>query len=237
LSTAGDFWSFDGMLVHMQAPRPATSSRFLTILLLTGLTTALVTAGCSSEDGDDPDAGSGGDVGSGGETASGGAASGGAASGGAASGGDSGTMDYPTDSSLAGIEAFLEAESYKSAPWVGDPAPRDEELGNPHGPSLRTYFNTAAATARENQGDDAAINSMVVKETYDPDGLLIGKLVRLKTGEGTTINDWVNYCYVSDNGPYCTGSVEDDNPFYSTAEQNYCTICHGDSNFYSPLPE
>src|SRR5690606_11912584 len=225
------------MLRLMSASSPTLSLRFLTVLLFAGLSTAITTAGCSSEDGDASDAGSGGEANTGGDAGTGGAASGGdAASGGAARGCDRSTIDYPTDSSLAGIEAFLAAESYKSAPWVGDPAPRDDEIGNPHGPSLQAYFNTAAAAASASN-TDAAINAMVVKETYDPQGVLIGKLVRLKTGEGTTANDWVNYCYVSDNGAYCTGTAGEENPFYSDAGHSYCTACHGNTTFISPLPQ
>jgi hypothetical protein len=239
----------------------------LSPFILAGVLLSLAVAGCSDGTEADDDsvestggavasgglAGVGGDSTTGGAPATGGAGSGGdSTTGGApATGGETGLVDYPTDSSQAGIEAFLAGESYKSDPWVGDVELRvSDDPVNPHGDTtlrpggpepletLRTYFNTAAREAKE-AGDQAAasMNAMSVKEVYDSADTLVARLVRLKTGAGTANGDWVSYCDSAAVPAHCTGAEDAGSPVYEDGGLNSCSSCHGSSTFLAPLPE
>lgn len=213
------------------------------LVLVTSLTATSLLAACS--DGETPDTGSGGGVSSGGTT--GGSSSGGMNSGGTSSGGDNsgsggGDSSVPADTSQTGIEAFLEAESYREEPWIGDAQPRESEDGsNPHG-DVRAFLNETAVSSIE-AGDNVlgagagsldsgnSTDSMAVKEFYDQEGTLTGKAVMLRmaeTGEGT---DWLYYC-TSTNGT-CTSSGEDSEDFYGQGIGE-CHTCHR-GVFYSPM--
>jgi len=173
---------------------------------------------------------------------SGGASSGGASSGGAtSSGGGSGDGTVPSDTSQAGIEAFLAAGSYKNAPWVGDAAPR-AMVGStsPHG-NVQVFSNPAAISSRNDgqndYGDEPgnALGSMAVKELYSVGGELQGKAVMLRTAvngkSSTNPNDWLYYCESSTSS--CTGQTEA-GPIYGQGAMD-CRVCHG-GTFLSPVP-
>jgi hypothetical protein len=176
-----------------------------------------------------------------GGTSSGGTSSGGASSGGASTGGGSGDPTVPTDTSQAGIEAFLAAGSYRNAPWVGDAAPRPM-VGStsPHG-DVQVFSNPAAISSRSDgqndYGDDPgnAVGSMAVKELYSVGGALQGHAVMLRTAvsgpSNTNPNDWLYYCKSSTST--CTGQTES-GPTYGQGAMD-CRVCHG-GTFLSPVP-
>ena|GEM_PF-1490363 len=170
-------------------------------------------------------------------TGTGGSSSSGGASG---SGGQSGDGTVPSDTSQAGIEAFLAAGTYKNAPWVGDAAPR-AMMGStsPHG-HVQVFYNPAAVSSRNDgqndYGDDPgnALGSMAVKELYSVGGELQGHAVMLRTAvsgpSNTNPNDWIYYCNSSTST--CTGQTES-GPLYPNPTE--CRTCHG-GTFIGPLP-
>ena len=204
----------------------SSSTRFRTSDLLgASLVACLLAAGlagCSSDDGgDEPAAGSGGGTGS---------ASGGADGTGSGGGGTSDPSQLPSDTSQAGIQAFLDAGTYKT--WVHDPAPRpnSQTAFKPHGDSLQVYFNAIAAAAGS-EGAPAA-GGMVVKEIYDEtSGSQVGTAVSIRL-EGSS--KWIYYC-TNPGGILCSGFDEDTDPIYDTGGGS-CSGCHGDTIF-SPLPQ
>lgn len=199
---------------------------FSTSLVLTSAFAALL-AGCS-----DPAApgGTGGGTASGGSTGSGGEVAG--------SGGSTADTTVPSDTSEAGIEAFLAAGSYKSAPWIGDGAVRTPTSStNVHG-DVRVYYNPTAVTSRENGQNEVghdtgnSLNSMAVKELYDTTGTQIGTAVMLRVADTGADADWLYYCSSTAGG---CASASDGGPYYGTA-LNECRFCHG-GMFIGPLPE
>lgn len=176
-------------------------------LLLVSLASAALTAACS--DGGMP-SGTGGASGSGGSAP-------------ASGGSGSGDTTVPTDTTQAGLEAFLAAGSYKSAPWVFDAAIRTT---TPHG-DVRVYFNpTAVASIQAGTNTLTApgnpLDTMVIKELY-ADGAQIGTAIMMRVDTtGTQSTDWLYYCASSDQaacaddgaGPIITGGGQ-------------CRFCHG----------
>lgn len=194
---------------------------FSTSLVLTSLAAGALLAGCSDPAMSD---GTGGTTGSGGETSSG-------------SGGGTADTTVPTDTSQAGLEAFLAAGSYKNAPWIGDAAVRTPTAStNVHG-DVRVYYNPTAVTSRDNGQNEVghetgnALNSMAVKELYDNTGTQIGIAAFLRTAENGNDNDWIYYCTSSAGG---CASMTDGGPYYGPG-LNECRFCHG-GMFIGPLP-
>lgn len=205
---------------------------FSTSLVLTTATAAVLLAGCS-----DPatPGGTGGATGSGGGTASGGTGSGGEATG---SGGSTADTTVPSDTTEAGIAAFLAAGSYKSAPWVGDAAVRTPTSStNVHG-DVRVYYNPTAITSIENGQNEIShetgnsLNSMAVKELYDSTGTQIGTAVMLRVAETGADTDWLYSCSSTAGG---CASMTDGGPFHGTGLDD-CRFCHG-GMFIGPTPE
>ena len=213
---------------------------------------AAALGGCASDDGTDgatggtdgatggtdgatggTDGATGGtDGATGGTTATGGTDG---ATGGAPGTGGSGPdpNEMPTDTSAAGIAAFLAAGTYQSAPWVGDAAPRmSDNSVNVHSDELRVFFNTEAVAAKTN--DASAMGTMIVKEMYEG-GALVGHAVSLKTGSGNGMDDWTHYCNAPADSTICTGAVAETMPVYGVGISG-CGFCHGQVP-YAPLPQ
>ena len=155
-----------------------------------------------------------------------------ASSGGTGSDGGS-SQDFPADTSQAGIEKFLEGETYKSAPWRFDAAPRGtDDVVSPH-KRMRVYFNPKAVSSIEaGNGMDSAPHdqgAMVIKELYDDQDRVIGHAVSLKVGKTDSADDWLYYC----DGPSadCGSSTT---PIYGPGEFE-CHGCHNGS-YFAPLP-
>ncbi len=95
----------------------------LQLFSLVALSTAMLSAGCSSDTSEPAGTGGGSATGS----------------------------QFPADTAEATIVAFLAAESYKT--WTGDAAPRgSDELVNVHGDSMRVFFNDNAVTSHGGEG-------------------------------------------------------------------------------------
>jgi hypothetical protein len=145
--------------------------------------------------------------------------------GGAGSGGASAT-DYPTDSSQAGIEAFLAAGSYTTSTWTSETsAPREAtSITSPHG-RVRVWLNAvleASHAAGEGSvgGTPLDQNSMSVKELYDDADAIVGHAVILRTGTTSAESDTTYYCV----GP--AARCAETSPVYGAGAVD-CAGCHG----------
>jgi hypothetical protein len=114
---------------------------------------------------------------------------------------------YPADSSNAGIEAFLAAQTYRGSGWEAETAtPR--EGTSLHG-RVRVFFNetlTASIVAGNGplgNGMPHTQGSMVVKELYDASDAVIGQAVMLRTDR------YVFYCKASAAGLCSSTSMPD----------------------------
>jgi hypothetical protein len=137
-----------------------------------------------------------------------------------------GTTEIPSDLSAAGIQAFLDAGSYKT--WIHDAAPRaNSSILGSHGNSLQVYFNDVAEAAGSK--GEPAVGGMIVKEIYDEAGTMqIGVAVSIKQEP-----DWVYYCKSTDPALCADGSGE--TMVFDDSDSSGCAACHGDT-MYSPLP-
>jgi hypothetical protein len=139
----------------------------------------------------------------------------------------------PSDTSAAGIAAFIAAGTYQSAPWVGDAAARASENSvNIHGDQMRVFFNSAAVAAKTNNA--STMGTMIVKELYEG-GAVVGHAVSLKTGAANGIGDWTHYCNAPAGSTRCTGAAEANMPLYGVGLTG-CGFCHGQVP-YAPLPQ
>lgn len=131
---------------------------------------------------------------------------------------------HPSDTSAAGITAFLDAETYKGEGWTSETAaPRASDAS--HSGEVRVWYNELAAGVPL-ESDEYPVNSMAVKELYE-ENELVGIAVILKNGEGTNANSWLYYCY----GPSgrCSNSepaYTKDAPLLSTGFDDSCGYCH-----------
>jgi hypothetical protein len=199
------------------------SSLRLSISGLCALTFTLATAGIVACSPADSTTGDGDGDGDGDGTATGGTVGDGD--------GDS-TNELPSDMTEAGIAAFLDAQTYRSAPWVGDAAIRgSESVGNIHGSELRVFFNSAAVAAKMNGSSE--IGTMVVKELYES-GAMVGQAVTIKTGEGVSMNSWTFYCSAPEDSSICSGSSSSGSHFGTGLIE--CGFCHGETPI-APLPQ
>jgi hypothetical protein len=150
----------------------------------------------------------------------GGAASG---SGGAAGGGS----DSPSDTTQAGIEAFLTAKDYRDAGWVSDvPAPRaPADSLTPHG-RVQVWFNGTLRSGATMTPRPPG--SMVVKELYDAGTNVIGHAVLLRT-----TSQWIYYCVATENAR-CNSSSVANTPSYAVSSSS-CN-CHGAGSIITPIP-
>jgi len=216
---------------------------------------ALVSA-CSSDSGDDGGSNTGGS--STGGTATGGTATGGTATGGTAGSGTggaggsgtggaagsgtsgsagSGANDHPTDTSQAGIEAYLMLETYKTTGMGWRPeATASAGTSTPH-LAVKRYFNDTiiASKAAGNKPPTMGQHvdgSMSVKEILDGT-TVIGKAATLRAG---TMN--IFYCVASVDGR-CGSGTTANTPYYGSTTGNACS-CHGSGTNIShdaiPLP-
>jgi hypothetical protein len=169
--------------------------------------------------------GTGGSAGSGtGGTAgagTGGSATGGSA--GAATGGSSGSgaADYPSDSSQAGIEAWLAMNTYTMMGMGFRPESMPSDgMTAPHMLNKR-YFNETIITsnAAGNMTSTHTTGSMAVKDILTGTSV-IGKAAMLKTATG-----WVFYCKASEADRCYSGSTADATYYGTTGGTTGCA-CH-----------
>ena len=187
---------------------------------------------CSSDPDDDgksstggsggtsPTGGTAGAAGSGTSGTAGSGTSGAAGSGTSGTGGG-GAADHPTDTTQAGIEAFLMGESYKTTGMGWRPESTPSTNMSVHG-AVRRYFNEtiiaskAAGNAPPTMQHTAG--SMSIKEILTG-GNVVGKAAMLRTDS----NMWVYYCTSTEAGRCYTGSTA--GTYYGTAAGS-CS-CHG----------
>jgi hypothetical protein len=178
-------------------------------------------------------AGTGGSAGGGGTAGTGMAGTGGAM-GGAGTGGGAGTAggpsggsggggstDSPSDTSQAGIEAFLTAMSHHGSDWrAGSEMPVDGT--SIHGRDRIWYNRTLRQSAADGKGGSGmphVAGSMVVKDIYTADAV-IGRAVMLRN----STNQWIYYCMASEAGR-CNSTSMPNQASYATAP-TACS-CHG----------
>lgn len=189
---------------------------------------AAAVAGCASDDGTGDPGDGDGDTATGGATSSGGGTATGGVTG---TGGDAGTGggssegQFPSDNTLAGVEAFLATQSYKT--WTAEPAPHAPRSYEIHGDLMQVYFNDVAVATHSN-ADNLA---MTVKELYDAGGVQVGIAAAWKAD-----NVWNYYCTQDD--PSSTACAADEGSTFPVYGQGFdvgCGFCHG-AAFLTPLP-
>jgi hypothetical protein len=149
------------------------------------------------------------------------AGSGTAGSGTAGSGtGGGGASDSPTDTSQAGLEAFLTAMSHRGADWrANSETPVGEAL--PHTLNRIWYNRTLRQSAADGKGGSGMPHStgaMVVKEIYT-DANVIGYAVMLRTATA-----WIYYCEADEAGRCSSTSMPNQASYAMSAGS---CACHG----------
>jgi hypothetical protein len=135
------------------------------------------------------------------------------------------------------IAAFLEAESYRKAPWISEtagPRPRSMDT-SPHG-TVRVWLNDKLV-ASQKAGHDGYKDqttgmthppldkdSMAVKEFYDDAGMKVGVAALFKVGEGTTANTTTYYCKAPIGRCLTNQNSEE---VYGRGIGVACGFCHG----------
>jgi hypothetical protein len=144
---------------------------------------------------------------------------------------------YPTDSSQAGIEAFLADERYRQPPWTAQTDTPRESIWevSPHD-RVQLWLNeivldSQAAGNGGFLGTPHTTGSMAVKELVDDDDAVVGMAVMLKL-DGVAAS-WVYYC---DGEPDRCGFTEGSPPHYGVAYDSECYYCHG-GEIFNARPE
>ena len=132
------------------------------------------------------------------------------------------TLDYPTDTTAEGIQAFIDAANYRSATWAsGMTAPEDPPMGtlSPHGHEYIWYNHTLRQSNSEGHtGTSSTTGSMVVKEIYTG-GSVVGHAAMLRTDRS-----WILFC-ISSESDRCYSGAPANMVTYTTSITN-CG-CHG----------
>lgn len=206
--------------------RPTT-----TLLLSVALGAAALAC---SEAADDGGTGTGGGASTGGSMSTGGGTStGGMSTGGDAStGGSASDPNIPSDTSEAGIEAWLDTGTYKT--WEGDAAVRTVEPStSPHGEWLRVYYSPIAMRSiragKNTFADGNEVGSIGIKEVYDAQGQQIGVMMAYRNLEEDGFDVSLYYCKAP--GGLCAGTGSDTAYGQGTSE---CRGCHF-NQFFSPF--
>jgi hypothetical protein len=157
-------------------------------------------------------------AGTGGATGGAGAGTAGSSTSGAGGGGAS---DSPSDTSQAGIEAFLTAMSHNGADWrAGSAMPVEGE--SLHGRDRIWYNRTLRQSKAAGKGVTGMPHdpgSMVVKDIYTAE-TVIGRAVMLRNNN----NQWIYYCMASEAGR-CNSTSMPNQASYAMAP-TACS-CHG----------
>jgi hypothetical protein len=205
---------------------------------------ALVTlSSCSSDDA--PSNGTGGAGGGSGTSAAGNGGSAGT-TGGVTNGGSAGatsgsagmaaTKDFPPDTTVEAITAFIDAGDYKSATWLSgttEPMTSPPVMSSPHG-LVQIWYNHALrvsqAAGHSNSSTDPT--SMVVKELYTGTSV-VGHAAMIRT----TDPKWIYYCTSTEANRCYTGAPAN-TAVYQTSVSN--CACHTSGTIISapmiPLP-
>ena len=180
-------------------------------------------------------AGGAGTSGGAGMSGTGGSGTGGSGTGGSGTGGSAGggAIDYPTDTTQAGIEAFLAAGSYKNAPWRAEAMPGND-AALPHLATNRFFNGTiiaSKAAGNRTPTTQHTAGSMSVKEILDGT-TVVGRAAMLRT----SAMQWIYYCTAT-VGSRCGTGVADGGTWYGTAANPACA-CHGSgtNNSHDAIP-
>ncbi len=171
-------------------------------------------------------AGVGGSSGTSGTSGSGGTAGAGGAAGTAGTAGSagSGATESPSDTSQAGLEAFLDAMMYTGADWVSGTDAINPDSGSLHGAD-RIYYNKTMRQDHAASTTPATAGSMAVKEIYTGT-TMIGRAAMLRT----SANQWIYYCKAGEAGR-CASTSMPDMAIYGTSASS--CACHGSGTINS----
>jgi hypothetical protein len=182
-------------------------------------------AGTSSAGTGGSSAGTGGSsAGTGGSSAGTGGSAGGAGGAGGSSAG-TGSSDWPSDTTQAGIDAFIAAMSYKGADWVDNGEPQQ----TPEHGLVKSWFNKTLRQSTADAQTPRATGSMVVKELYEGT-TVVGHAVLLRTATG-----YIYYCDSSAAGLCYTGHTAGMTVYGTSATSTNCA-CHGNGTVITPVP-
>jgi hypothetical protein len=211
--------------------------RLVHSISMTLLVSAVATLSACSDDPADPapaSGGSGGAGGSGAGTAGSGAGTAGSGAGTAGSGAGtagsagSGANDHPTDSTAAGITAYLDANSFTTTGmgWRPEAIPSNG-TSQPH-LAVKRYYNETliASKAAGNTLNAHTVGSMTVKEILEG-GAVVGKAAMLRND--TT---WVYYC-MSTLAERCFAGSMANMMYYGPSANTTGCACHGSGNIVS----
>lgn len=143
---------------------------------------------------------------------------------GASSNSGGGSKNFPADTSVEGITAFLDAGHYRGEGWKAETeTPRNADPA--HGGQVRVWVNDVVQPLPEEPAE-YPVQSMAVKELY-ANGEQVGVAAILKTESGTNASSWLYYCY----GPAsrCSNSEPahpKEDPLYSRGFDDSCGACH-----------
>jgi hypothetical protein len=116
-----------------------------------------------------------------------------------------------SDTTLAGISAFLQSGEYKS--WKAEASVHDSK--GPHG-KVKSFFNPTLSASLDENNATHPKGSIAVKELYSSDATsIIGYALEAKTEEGTGGDTWLWYEGLSPNF----------NEYYGQGLST-CTGCH-----------
>jgi hypothetical protein len=139
----------------------------------------------------------------------------------------------PSDTTPAGIAAFLGAENHRGAGWAAETAaPRESGSGSPHG-QVRVFFNdTITASIVADNGPlgnrmPHTEGSMVVKELYGSGTSVIGHAAMLRSG-----GQYIFYCNASEAGLCFAAHAANE---VSTVASN--CACHTNGVVITPWPQ
>lgn len=119
-----------------------------------------------------------------------------------------------TDSSSAGIVAFLKAGTYRD--WTTKQAAPIDAVSS-HASKTQTYFNDTAGKAAKASQVPLPKDGVIVKEIYESDGMTLrGHAVMAKVADGTGGESWL----------WFEGFLpEYSSPYYGIGHST-CTGCH-----------
>ncbi len=146
----------------------------------------------------------------------------------------------PAAQTQEAYEAFLDANEYTKNGWVSDvAAPRDESSPvSPHdrvrvwfSPKMVESFDAGNGVTYDAPGH--FIDSMVVKELYDANDALVGRVSFWKVEEGKAPANWIYYCRGPAGRCYSSSPSLEATPLYKKGEPN-CGTCHGGLVYTTP---
>jgi hypothetical protein len=122
------------------------------------------------------------------------------------------------ETSNEGLRQFVESGAYLGEGWVAEPEVHQDRGGGPHG-MVRIHFNDVLYESLKAGNQVHPRGSMVLKETYQSDGLTLkGQMLDVKDVDANGEDQWVWW--------YRPNSTQGPAPTYFRGTDNFCAACH-----------